>query len=207
MMLPNLLKEFQDDIMYLKKRDWIYCERLRMYFNAYLGNPKQKRKDGFLLTKKNVSKVIKKLDEGYVVGLDHNDKYKWGDPIPPNKRFCAHFSTLIKLTGKYYVVQGFVYEYKIKIVEIKDIRKFFNDMLNHLVDNTKTGNRILTKEADRIFKKYFKANIIECEPNGKSLVGTPMYNMYLYIPYMYKPTDYKIVRANKKANTPWPKLR
>lgn len=72
---------------------------------------------------------------------------------------------MLKIDNEYYIVQGYLNEYKLKIVKINNLEKFVKEILQYL-----TGNDIFTKKSNVIYKKYFKTDLKAYEL-GNSLIG------------------------------------
>jgi hypothetical protein len=120
---------------------------------------KIKNYKGFKLVKENtIDKIIEKLDSGSIIELIHiyNSEYK---NKSYNNFYDSHDFIIVKGGSKYFLSQGFQFEYKhsLRAYTQEQIRKMLNDIVLYLCDYK---NIKQWKDLDlKYYKKYFRADL------------------------------------------------
>jgi hypothetical protein len=109
----------------------------------------------------NIETIIKKLNSGSMVEFLHVYREKsLVNTLPRNNLYDSHDFILVKGGDKYFLSQGFQFEYKhsLKSYTEEQVRTMLHDIITHLCDydNTKRW-----KDLDlSYYKKYFKADLL-----------------------------------------------
>jgi len=113
------------------------------------------------LTEPHIDSVIARLDAGNIVELTHSYRNKsFVDSLPRNNVYDSHDFVLVKGGVKYFLSQGFQYEYKHSLISYtrEQVKTMLSDLLLHVCD-PKTEKR--RKDLDlSYYKKYFKAPLL-----------------------------------------------
>lgn len=113
------------------------------------------------LTENQIDTVIARLDAGNIVELIHSYRNKsLVETLPRNNVYDSHDFVLVKGGAKYFLSQGFQYEYKHSLISYtrEQVRTMLNDLLLHVCD---PHNKKRWKDLDlSYYKKYFKAPLL-----------------------------------------------
>lgn len=110
---------------------------------------------------KNIENILKKLDSGSMLELIHVYRNKsLVNTLPRNNLYDSHDFILVKGGDKYFLSQGFQFEYKhsLKSYSRAQIQTMLEEIITYLCDydNTKRW-----KDLDlSYYKKYFKADLL-----------------------------------------------
>jgi len=111
------------------------------------------------VTEKNIENILSKLDKGKIIEFTHSYRNK-SITLPRNNLYDSHDFILVKGGNKYFLSQGFQFEYKhlLSSYTRKQVEKMLNDIVIYLCDY---DNIKLWKNLDlSYYKKYFKAELL-----------------------------------------------
>ena len=111
------------------------------------------------VTEKNIENILSKLDKGHIIEFTHSYRNK-SISLPRNNLYDSHDFIIVKGGNKYFLSQGFQFEYKhlLSSYTRKQVEKMLNDIIIYLCDY---DNIKLWKNLDlSYYKKYFKAELL-----------------------------------------------
>lgn len=111
------------------------------------------------VTEKNIENILFKLDKGHIIEFTHSYRNK-SISLPRNNLYDSHDFIIVKGGDKYFLSQGFQFEYKHLLTSYtrKQVEKMLNDIIIYLCDY---DNIKLWKDLDlSYYKKYFKAELL-----------------------------------------------
>jgi len=112
-------------------------------------------------TVKSIENILSKLDKGHLVEFTHSYRNKsLMKSLPRNNLYDSHDFILVKGGRKYFLSQGFQFEYKHSLTSYtrEQVETMLKDILIYLCDYE---NKKLWKDLDlSYYKKYFKAELL-----------------------------------------------
>lgn len=125
----------------------------------------------------NISKILDKLDSGSIIEFLHSYKDKsLVNKLPRNNVYDSHDFIIVKGDNKYFLSQGFQFEYKhsLRSYTRNKIEKMLNDIIKYLCDYE---NKKLWKDLDlTYYKKYFKADLLVGKMSQLNVIPTKKVN-------------------------------
>lgn len=125
----------------------------------------------------NISKILDKLDSGSIIEFLHSYKDKsLVNKLPRNNVYDSHDFIIVKRGNKYFLSQGFQFEYKhsLRSYNRYKIEKMLNDIIKYLCDY---DNKKLWKDLDlTYYKKYFKADLLVGKMSQLNIIPTKKVN-------------------------------
>jgi hypothetical protein len=113
------------------------------------------------VTEKNIESILSKLDKGHIIEFTHSYRNKsLVESLPRNNVYDSHDFILVKGGKKYFLSQGFQFEYKHSLTSYtrKQVETMLKDIITYLCDY---DNKKLWKDLDlSYYKKYFKADLL-----------------------------------------------
>jgi hypothetical protein len=113
------------------------------------------------VTGKNIQEIISKLDSGYIIELVHEYRNRsLAQSLPRANLYDSHDFILVKGGSKYFLSQGFQFEYKHLLTSYnrEQIENMLKDIIEHLCDY---DNNKKWKDLDfSYYKKYFNASLL-----------------------------------------------
>jgi hypothetical protein len=113
------------------------------------------------LTVNSIENILSKLDKGHLVEFTHSYRNKsLMKSLPRNNLYDSHDFILVKGGRKYFLSQGFQFEYKHSLTSYtrEQVETMLKDILIHLCDYE---NKKIWKDLDlSYYKKYFKAELL-----------------------------------------------
>lgn len=125
----------------------------------------------------NITNIINKLDSGSIIEFLHVYKDKsLVDKLPRNNVYDSHDFIIVKGGNKYFLSQGFQFEYKhsLRSYNKVNIEKMLNNIIKYLCDYE---NKKLWKDLDlTYYKKYFKADLLVGKMSQLNVIPTKKVN-------------------------------
>jgi hypothetical protein len=125
----------------------------------------------------NITNIINKLDSGSIIEFLHSYKDKsLVNKLPRNNVYDSHDFIIIKGDNKYFLSQGFQFEYKhsLRSYTRDKIEKMLNNIIKYLCDYE---NKKLWKDLDlTYYKKYFKADLLVGKISQLNVIPTKKVN-------------------------------
>jgi hypothetical protein len=125
----------------------------------------------------NITNIINKLDSGSIIEFLHSYKDKsLVNKLPRNNVYDSHDFIIVKGDNKYFLSQGFQFEYKhsLRSYTRDKIEKMLNNIIKYLCDYE---NKKLWKDLDlTYYKKYFKADLLVGKMSQLNVIPTKKVN-------------------------------
>lgn len=125
----------------------------------------------------NIANIINKLDSGSIIEFLHSYKDKsLVNKLPRNNVYDSHDFIIVKGDNKYFLSQGFQFEYKhsLRSYTRDKIEKMLNNIIKYLCDYE---NKKLWKDLDlTYYKKYFKADLLVGKMSQLNVIPTKKVN-------------------------------
>jgi hypothetical protein len=125
----------------------------------------------------NITNIINKLDSGSIIEFLHSYKDKsLVNKLPRNNVYDSHDFIIVKGDNKYFLSQGFQFEYKhsLRSYSRDKIEKMLNNIIKYLCDYE---NKKLWKDLDlTYYKKYFKADLLVGKMSQLNVIPTKKVN-------------------------------
>jgi len=125
----------------------------------------------------NIKNIINKLDSGSIIEFLHSYKDKsLVNKLPRNNVYDSHDFIIVKGDNKYFLSQGFQFEYKhsLRSYTRDKIEKMLNNIIKYLGDYE---NKKLWKDLDlTYYKKYFKADLLVGKMSQLNVIPTKKVN-------------------------------
>ena len=113
------------------------------------------------LTENQIDYILSKLDQGHIIEFIHSYRKKsLVDSLPRNNLYDSHDFIIVKGGDKYFLSQGFQFEYKHSLTSYTrgQVEQMLKDIIIHLCDYE---NNKVWKDLDlSYYKKYFKAELL-----------------------------------------------
>ena len=113
------------------------------------------------VTVKSIETILSKLDRGHLIEFTHSYRNKsLTESLARNNLYDSHDFILVRGGNKYFLSQGFQFEYKHLLTSYtrEQVEKMLKDILIHLCDYE---NKKIWKDLDlSYYKKYFKADLL-----------------------------------------------
>jgi hypothetical protein len=126
---------------------------------------------------KNINNILNKLDSGFIIEFLHSYKDKsLVNKLPRNNVYDSHDFIIVKGGNKYFLSQGFQFEYK------HSLRSYTRDQIENMLNNIITylcdyNNEKLWKDLDlSYYKKYFKAELLVGKMSQLNVIPTKKVN-------------------------------
>ena len=129
------------------------------------------------MNESNITNIINKLDSGSIIEFLHSYKDKsLVNKLPRNNVYDSHDFIIVKGDNKYFLSQGFQFEYKhsLRSYTRDKIEKMLNNIIKYLCDYE---NKKLWKDLDlTYYKKYFKADLLVGKMSQLNVIPTKKVN-------------------------------
>ena len=113
------------------------------------------------VTVKSIENILSKLDKGHLVEFTHSYRNKsLMKSLPRNNLYDSHDFILVKGGRKYFLSQGFQFEYKhyLRSYTREQVETMLKDIITYLCDYE---NKKVWKDLElSYYKKYFKAELL-----------------------------------------------
>lgn len=156
--LPNYISWFKRNFSDNEKE--MSCGSHNWWVFEALGIPRPEYSHYTLVEKKDINKLLEKIDEGFLLSFYHNYKNPMiFNRLSEDNRYGNHEFIILKAGNSYFLTQGFFNAYKHSLImyDRDEVRKMLEDIIDKLSDYE--NKKVWADIDSSLYKKYFRTEL------------------------------------------------